>query len=155
MRAFIIGLLLSATAFAIDSEVQRYVTDGDAFLNQGEPFYAEKQYVTGKGVAVDKEDIDGLLLLTDRFIRTRSDYHAHDSFYLANDFAETICTFAGNAANKAAECARGIAAMNACIAAGQNLLATLAMTPKLAGEIRNTMNIATDNVRIYVEKGCP
>jgi len=154
-RVLFFSLFVLPLALATDAQVLQYVGEGDVYLNQGNLFADEKMYVNAKGVAVDNEDWEGLLLVTDRFIRAKSDYHAHDSHYLAHDFAENICTWAKQAADAKAECRRGIAAMHQCIASGRQILASLTVTPATADKLRNTIQIAVDNVRGYEEKGCP
>lgn len=148
------ALSFGTNAFAADPEVQRQINEGDAALAAGDVELAEDLYTNAKGTAADKQDLYGMLDLSDRFLNIASEYHGKDCFLIATQIAYHHIDLAPSDGDPDAACAEAVNELRFISLAWESGLIDIAKSEEAQGAMQRMADDAFDNAEINERRNC-
>jgi len=153
LKSIVAALTLSSLLFAVEPAVQKYIDEGDALM-PSDTNLAERSYVNAKGEAANRRDSEGMLILTNRFLRVRSELHAKQCYLIAFQIAREKALAAKNDGDPGNACLAAIAAMGQ-VAFAFDDLSVLPMAQLTLDDLQGVRNQAAQHASDYLTKGCP
>lgn len=154
MKHLLLVLLLSVTAaHAVQPDVARLIEEGDALLPTDAPL-AKRRFVDAKVAAAKISDWDGMLFLTDRFLKLKDDGEGKDCYLLALQYAQDLARYAKTKLNPGQSCAEAVSALGD-VSLFFLLVATTPMGTDTFDQMRAMSEQASSQSDQYRIKGCP
>ncbi len=148
------ALLFATNALAIDPEVLRQVTEADNVLATGDTVQAESLYTNAKGTAADKQDWDGMLTLSNRFLNIASEYHGMDCYLIANQIAYHHVELAPTDGDPDAACSEAVNELRRISMTWELDLSTIAMSADTMAAMQRMADDAFNNADIDERNNC-